>query len=115
MDEVLRRYDETIEALVAHDEKHDPARAALLRSLFVAQKLFFHLLAEAIQENSTGVTNLADRVQGHISRQLMDITLAEERTGTELSEHRKILLSMQDVLKVILERSVQNGAETAAQ
>ena len=78
MFDALREYDETIAALIVHDEAHDPDRAGLLRALFAAQRLYFHGLAEMVHQNSAAVQGLAERVQGHISGQLLDVMAAQQ-------------------------------------
>lgn len=71
--ESFAEYDQRIRALIAHDEEHDPTRARLLRDMFSSQRVFFHDLLEEITMHGQGVSNLADRVQNHISPQLIDI------------------------------------------
>lgn len=75
----LQHYDETIAALLAYDEANDPGRAALLRDMFAAQRLFFGSLMQAVAENGQSVERLADRVSNHISPQLLNIQEAQEQ------------------------------------
>lgn len=93
----LKEYDMTTAAIVAYDEEHDPQRAALLRQMFDAQRAFFHYLAHGIQENNEAVGNLAERVQGHISRQLLDVIDAQAESSRQ---HTTMLqrLGVQDVM-----------------
>lgn len=79
--ETFKAYDATIAALIAHDEAHSPARARLLRDMFAAQRVFFHELIESVEENNQEVSGLADRVQNHISRQLLDILDASAKAS----------------------------------
>ena len=97
MIDALKEYDETISALIAYDEMRDPQRAALMRRLFTAQKAFFHRLAHGIQENNDAVRSLAERVQGHISKQLLDVIDAQTESG---KQHITILqrLGAQDAI-----------------
>lgn len=86
----LKDYDEAVEALIAYDQERDPERAALLRIMFDTQRIFFRLLGEQVSENSQVIATLADRVQGHISRQLDNI---EKQQSTVLKR-----LGTQDVM-----------------
>lgn len=74
-----QRYQQAVADLVAYDEANDPERAAFVRVMFAAQQIFLHSLAEMIAANGQQVTGLADRVQNHISPQLLDLLEAEEQ------------------------------------
>lgn len=75
----LSQYDKAINALLAYDEARDPTRAGLLRDLFASQRIFYHALQQAVVENSQGMERLAERVQTHISPQLLNIQETQEQ------------------------------------
>ena len=101
----LKEYDMTTAAIVAYDEEHDPQRAALLRQMFEAQRAFFHYLAHGIQSNNEAVGNLAERVQGHISKQLLDVIDAQ---GESSRQHATMLqrLGVQDAIMQATHESI---------
>ena len=120
MIDALREYDETIAALVAYDETNDPQRAALMRRLFRAQRAFFHHLAQAIEDNNAEVRSLAERVQGHISKQLLDVIDAQgessrqhitmlQRLGTQDAMLRATHDSTIEIAKILRHRQQSVG------
>jgi hypothetical protein len=103
----LTDYDATIAALIAHDEALDPTRAALLREMFTAQRLFFHNLGQAMSDNSAAVTSLAERVQGHISGQLLDVMAAQQESSRQHAIILKRLGAQDAMLQATHERMIE--------
>lgn len=71
--EAFKAYSDAVDALVQYDEQSDPKRGPLVRDMFSAQRVFFHEFIQRLEANTQGINSLADRVQGHIARQLEDI------------------------------------------
>lgn len=107
-EDTLTVYDLAIAELVAYDEANDPARAALLRTLFAAQRVFFTSLSLAVGANTTAVSSLAERVQGYIGQQLLDVLAAQGETNRQ---HLQMLVRMdaQDVLLRAIHDCLING------
>lgn len=105
----LSEYDQTTAAIVAYDEERDPDRAALLRQMFSAQRAFFHYLGQAMSDNKEAVSSLAERVQGHISKQLLDVIDAQ----TESSRQHAMILTRMGVQDAMLKATHDDIVEIA--
>lgn len=90
LDNALSEFDAAIAAVIAYDEVHDPERVDLVRRLFHAQRGVYAAhgreiaaIGRAVAENTSAVRGIAERVQGHIERQLMDMVANLEKAAAE--------------------------------